>query len=79
MSSYAAHFLDDNGTDRLDGTLVFANAANQPISAATVWVTVTTSAPTTYVSPLVFDSTGTTGGLYAWDGAAYQKVGLATT
>jgi hypothetical protein len=25
MSSYAAHFLDDNGTDRLDGTLVTYN------------------------------------------------------
>lgn len=79
MSSYAAHFLDDNGTDRLDGTLVFASATAQPIGAGTVWVTVIHAPPTTYVSPLMFDDTGTTGGLYAWTGSAYTKVGLATT
>ena len=28
---------------------------------------------------LYFDTTASTGGLYAWDGSAYQKVGLATT
>lgn len=35
--------------------------------------------PTTFVKPLMFDDTGSTGGLYAWSGSAYVKVGLATT
>lgn len=37
------------------------------------------AAPTTFVKPFMFDDTGTTGGLYVWTGAAYVKVGLATT
>lgn len=32
-----------------------------------------------YLTPLVFDSTGITGGLYAWTGADYSRIGLATT
>ncbi len=47
--------------------------------ASTHWVTVVHAPPTTFVTPLMFDDTGTTGGLYAWTGSAYQKVGLATT
>lgn len=40
-----------------------------------VWVTVQSGAPSTYLTPLVFDSTAVSGGLYAWDGTAYQQVG----
>jgi hypothetical protein len=32
-----------------------------------------------YLTPLVFDDTAVTGGLYAWTGADYSKIGLATT
>ena len=32
-----------------------------------------------FVSALVFDATATTGGLYAWNGTDYTKVGLATS
>lgn len=32
-----------------------------------------------FTTPLYFDTTASTGGLYAWNGAAYTKVGLATT
>ena len=32
-----------------------------------------------YVTPLMFDHTGTTGGLYAWIGSNYVKIGLATS
>jgi hypothetical protein len=42
-----------------------------------VYVTDTAAPPTTYVTPLVLDHTATTGGLYAWDGAAYVQVGAA--
>lgn len=28
-----------------------------------------------FQTPLVFDSTAVTGGLYGWDGSAYQKIG----
>lgn len=79
MSSYAAEFLDGNGDNRIDGTLTFKSATAQPIGSGTVWVTVIHAAPTTFVTPLMFDDTATTGGLYAWDGTAYQKVGLATS
>lgn len=30
-----------------------------------------------YVAPLWFDSTASTGGLYCWTGSAYSKIGLA--
>jgi hypothetical protein len=32
-----------------------------------------------YVTPLMFDDTATTGGLYGWTGADYTKIGLATS
>ncbi len=49
---------------------------------ATAYVTSVLAPPnplTTFVTPLVFDATGSTGGLYAWTGTTYVKVGLATT
>ena len=40
------------------------------------YVTVQTGAPAgPYQTPLVFDTTAVTGGLYGWDGSAYQKIG----
>lgn len=38
------------------------------------YVTVQSGAPSTYQTPLVQDTTAVTGGVYAWDGAAYQKI-----
>jgi hypothetical protein len=39
-----------------------------------------TSAPTTtFITPLVQNTTSSSGGLYAWDGTQYQKIALATT
>lgn len=35
--------------------------------------------PTTFTSPLVYDDTAVTGGLYVWTGAAYSKVGNLVT
>jgi hypothetical protein len=61
----------------LEGTISPDPATVLP--AAAVYVTVVSDAPTTYVTPLVFDDTMTTGGLYAWDGTAYVLVGAATT
>lgn len=80
-TSYPAGFYDDNGVERLAGTLTFADSADQPtgVPASFAWVTVQSSAPTTYLTPLVLDDTMTTGGLYAWDGSAYQQVGAALT
>ncbi len=48
-------------------------------SAATTYLTVRTGAPTTtFITPVVYDDTAVTGGLYVWAGAAYVKVaGLA--
>ncbi len=49
-----------------------------PTSAANVrYLTVQTGAPTTtWISPLVYDDTAVTGGLYAWTGAAYTKIAV---
>lgn len=69
-------FEDVGGTVRLYGPIVPDPATSLPSAA---YVTVVAAPPTTYVSPLMFDSTASTGGLYAWTGSAYQKVGLATT
>ncbi len=70
-------FQDDSGVARLEGTLIPDPSTNFP--ATGVYVTDAAAAPTTFVTPLVFDHTATTGGLYAWTGSAYLKVGLATT
>jgi hypothetical protein len=44
-----------------------------------VYVTVVGAPPSGFVTPFVFDNTASTGGLYAWDGAAYVQVGPATS
>ena len=68
-------FVDRNGRDRIDGTLSPDPSGNSGVAT----VTVIHAAPTTYVTALMFDDTASTGGLYAWTGSAYTKVGLATT
>lgn len=45
----------------------------------TNFVTVVAAPPTVFVTPLVFDNTADTGGLYCWNGTAYVQVGLATS
>lgn len=53
-----------------DGNVTLAKlAANLP------YALVQTGAPTTFTSPLVYDNTAVTGGLYGWTGAAYAKIG----
>lgn len=51
--------------DANPGATMFSQAAGAPGGTLTTF--------------LYFDTTASTGGLYAWDGTAYQKVGLATT
>ncbi len=48
---------------------------------AAVLLTVVTTSPVGggFKTLLVFDSTATTGGLYAWNGTDYTKVSLATS
>lgn len=42
------------------------------------YLLVQTGVPTTLTSPLVYDDSAVTGGLYAWNGTAYVKIaGLA--
>lgn len=48
---------------------------NAPLGASIAIVTVQTGAPSTYETQLVYDNTAVTGGLYGWDGSAYQKIG----
>ena len=79
MSVYPANVEDSSGQIRIEGEIEFPTT--QPaVSASAVYVTVQTMAPAgPFQTPLVFDSTASTGGLYAWDGSAYQQVGLATS
>ncbi len=50
------------------------------VQGGSAFVTDQAAAPTTtFITPLVFDHTASTGGLYAWTGAAYLKIGLATS
>lgn len=45
-------------------------------NSAVVFVTVQTGAPaSTYITPLVYDNTAVTGGLYGWTGTTYTKIG----
>lgn len=62
---------DFGGHDIANAGTVNGNA----LGPAFTYVTDTDAAPTTYVTPLVFDHTALTGGLYAWDGSAYVQVG----
>lgn len=53
-----------------DGNVTLAKLAT-----ALPYALVQTGAPTTFTSPLVYDNTAVTGGLYGWTGAAYSKIG----
>ena len=62
------------------GTHIKLNYASGMVDAASLgstipYVTVQDSPPTTYQTPAVYDNTAVTGGLYLWDGSAYQQVG----
>lgn len=81
MSTFPARFQDTAGETRLDGQIQFPTTQPASTSAAS-YVTVGAADPsplTTFVTPLVFNTTGTSGGLWAWTGTTYTKVGLATT
>lgn len=77
-SQYQAEMFTADGQKIVEnGQLLYLNAVTQPGT-----VTVQAGAPnplTTFTTSLVFDSTASTGGLYAWTGTTYSKVGLATT
>jgi hypothetical protein len=66
---------DGGGLVRWEGFLTPDPASN----AGVAYVTVIHAPPTVFVTALMFDDTASTGGLYAWTGSAYTKVGLATT
>ena len=67
---------DGGGLIRLEGYLNPDPAENP----ATAYVTSGSAPPgASFVTPLVFDDTASTGGLYAWDGTQYIQVGLATS
>jgi hypothetical protein len=62
-----------NNTPSVEGLLLTtvdtANCQWQEI------ITDAAAPPVAYVTPLVFDHTAVTGGLYAWDGQQYVQVG----
>lgn len=56
-------------------TLNPATSTTATLGPSLVYVTVQDTPPgSDFVSPLVEDTTSVSGGLYAWDGSAYQKV-----
>lgn len=85
-ATYPVTILRSDGSEvRITGELNYSDSTNQPASAtdaSVVWLTVQASAPsplTTFITPLVFNSTASTGGLYSWTGTTYSKIGLATS
>lgn len=61
-------------------TITAAQIANATItlaklSASLPYVLVQTGVPSTFTSPLVYDNTVVSGGLYGWAGSAYSKIG----
>lgn len=70
--------------DSVNGVAVNNTPATEGLVLTTVdgtncnWLEVIstdTAPPVAYATPLVFDTTAVTGGLYAWDGTAYVQVG----
>jgi hypothetical protein len=70
-------FQNDSGLTVLEGTLSPDPATLLPAGGA--YVTSGTTDPTTYVSPIVVNTTATTGGSFAWDGSAYVRISPALT
>lgn len=75
-------------TGNAGGDLAGSTYPNPVVAAAKItlakmvgtfaYLKVQTGVATVLTSPLVYDNTAVTGGLYAWDGAAYVKIaGLA--
>lgn len=58
-----------------DPTVAAGKITLAKMAAAFPYLLVQTGAPGAFASPLVYDDTAVTGGLYAWSGAAYSKVG----
>lgn len=79
LLSSSFNTLDDGNTGA--ATFVDTVTAGGEVDAASLgatipYVTSQAGAPGAgYVTPLVFDTTAVTGGLYAWDGSAYVQVG----
>lgn len=61
----------------LEGQIVPDPATLLPSSG--VYLTVQTGVPSTFSTPLVYDDTVSTGGLYAWNGTAYVQVSNVVT
>ena len=62
------------------GSVLTAAIANGNVTLAKMaanvpWAKVQTGVPTVFSSPLVYDNTAVTGGLYGWTGSAYAKIG----
>lgn len=69
--------ITTDGRDGAPGEVLTADESG--LNYWSALCTVQNSAPTTYVTPLVFDNTASTGGLYVWAGSSYSKIGAATS
>lgn len=67
-------FQNDSGLTVLEGTL--SPDPSTLLPAGGVYVTEVAAPPTTFVSPIMVDTTASTGGTYAWDGTAYVQIAL---
>jgi hypothetical protein len=86
VTELAGHLHVPGGIDatQINGVSINNTPGGEGLVLSTVnaanchWAALVTDAaapPVAYVTPLVFDHTAVTGGLYAWDGAAYVQVG----
>lgn len=66
-------FGDSGATVALDGDgLLLSNVVPDETIA---YASTAAAAPTTFTTPIYYDSTAVSGGLYAWDGSAYIQIG----
>jgi hypothetical protein len=69
---------DDLSGTYPDPTIAAAKITLAKMAGTFPYLLVQTGVPTVLTSPLVYDNTAVTGGLYAWSGVAYVKIaGLA--
>lgn len=69
---FAAHD-DASATVALDGGgLLLSNVVPDE---TIIYASTAAAAPTTFITPIYYDSTAVSGGLYAWNGSAYIQIG----
>jgi hypothetical protein len=71
----AAEGWDPGTVTVLDALVSLQDADTNLFRSESSIITVAAAAPTDFTTPLHYDSTAVSGGLYAWDGDSYVQIG----